>query len=477
MNQSTRSKVKMIGIQARIGAILAQHKLLIIIVAGLLIRIPLMPITAHPYDVYAWYTLSMDSLKNPTVYVYNFPPLWLSYMMFPIAHAYSLLAQVFPTGTIPMASLPSALNFYPSMGVDYVPGMLFNTIVKIPLLISDILMTLLLYKIVMEFTKNKRLAEKAALLWFLNPFVIWISAGWGMWDTMPALFSLLSFYLIIKKRITLSAVSLSLGVASKLYPALFIVPLAFFILKSNSFDEKRKSIFKFLSVFLASSVLLFLPYFDMVASFFSSYFMANPASSVADSLANPLGFGLTYWSLYSLNRLFNFPVNTALLTVASVGSIVFALVSFILVYWRTSKTTFNKQAFQLTLAMVLPVLVLFLSYRIIPEQWFVWALPFLIILSVGEQVKGVYYWTASFVALLYVVLNCPLPFFFLPLAPWHTNTLLGMVYDFWKIDVQRILLLAILGLLFSILMLTILLKLTRFRLPTRHRVTSLSKGS
>ena len=32
-----------------------------------------MPIVAHPYDVYAWYTLSLDFLKNPTFNIYSFP--------------------------------------------------------------------------------------------------------------------------------------------------------------------------------------------------------------------------------------------------------------------------------------------------------------------------------------------------------------------------------------------------------------------
>jgi hypothetical protein len=410
-------------------------------------------------------------LKNPTFNIYSFPPLWYCYTLFPIAHVYDWLARFIPTGTIPLSSLPPELNFYPSMDIEYVPGMLFNTIVKLPLLISDLLVTLLLYRIVKETTANTGLAEKAAFLWFLNPFLTWVSAGWGMWDTMPALFSLASFYLILKKRITLSAISLSLGVASKLYPALFIVPIAFYILKSNSFDEKGKNSFKYFIVFLATSALLFLPYFGIISSFFSSYFMANPASSALDSVTNPLGFGLTYWSLYSLNRLVNLPISAELVTIVSVGSIMLVFVSLMLVYWRISKITFNKQAFDLALVMVLPVLAMLLSYRIIPEQWFIWALPFLIVLYVGRQVKGIYFWGASFIALLYAILNCPLPFFFLPLAPWHTNTLLGMVHAFWGIDFHRILLLAILGLTFSITIILILLRLLRCHSPNGKEVT------
>ena len=62
-----------------------------------------------------------------------------------------------------MASLPSALNFYPSFNIQYVPGMLFDFVVKIPFLISDIAIAFLLYKIVVELTHSKGLAEKASV--------------------------------------------------------------------------------------------------------------------------------------------------------------------------------------------------------------------------------------------------------------------------------------------------------------------------
>src|SRR5512138_987465 len=126
MSQMMRCRVEsLIQIQTHLSMALSKHKLATIIVAGIVLRLLLMPIAAHPYDVYAWYTLSLDSLKNPSFNLYNFPPLWYNYMIFPIAHLYDWLAKFIPTGTIPMATLPSALNFYPSLNIEYVPGMLF----------------------------------------------------------------------------------------------------------------------------------------------------------------------------------------------------------------------------------------------------------------------------------------------------------------------------------------------------------------
>ena len=440
----------------------SKHRLAGILAVGIVVRVILMPISAHPFDVYAWYSMSMGILKNGPFTLVSVPPLWYHYMMIPVAYSYGWLRGLFSSGAIPMSSLPSALNFYPSY-VTVVPGMLFDTIVKTPFLLSDIAITFLLYKTVEELTRSKALAEKAAFLWFLNPFVIWISAAWGMWDTLPALFSLLAFYLLLKKRISLSAVCLSLGVALKFYPALFLLPIGVYLLKTGPNEIKRKNTLTFFSVFAIATVLLFLPYLGMIPSFFTYYFAPSSTISgaVPNQITNPIAFGLTYWSLYLLNRLTNLPITATFISIASFASTVLVVVALGLVYWKTSKLTFQKPAYDLALVLLLPVLALFLSYRIICEQYFVWAIPFLVILCVGGRVKVAFYWGASIAALLYVVLNCPLPFFFLPLAPWYTNTLLAMVYTVWSVFSVLIVLLAILGCVFSILLIFIILQLAR----------------
>lgn len=420
-----------------------------------------MPISAHPFDVYAWYSLSNSIIQNGPFSVEFFPPLWSHYMMIPVAYAYEWLVQVFPSwaGAYPLSSLPAALNPDPILNIQFVPGLLFSFVSKVPFLISDILVALLLYKTVEHLTRNKGLAEKAAFFWFLNPFVIWISAGWGMWDTMPALFSLAAFYLLLKKRIALSAVCLSLGVASKLYPALFLVPIAIFIFKTSPPSEKWKNGAKFFSVFSVASVLLFAPYLGRMVSFFSNIIF--PSSVAVGTSGVPIS--LSYWSLFSLNLLFQNPTVFSLANQASVVSPVLGGVFLVIVYWRISKLKFHDAAFDLGGAMLLSLLAWFLSFWLFVEQWFVWVLPFMIVLCVGGRIRSALYWSPSFVALSFAFLNCLLPFFFLPLAPWYTNTLLGMVYAIWAIGSIRIILLSILGCVFSILLVFILLQLSKMK--------------
>jgi uncharacterized membrane protein len=368
--------------------------------------------------------------------------------MIPVAYLYSGLSAMLSPSTISMSTLPSALDFYPSYNITVVPGLLFNFIVKIPFLISDVLIALILYKIVGEFTGKKPLAQSAALLWFLNPFVIWISASWGMWDTLPALFSLAAMYLIIKRRFALSAVSLSLGVAAKLYPAVFLVPLIFYLYKTSNPNLRLRNLGVFIGPFVGSSLLLFLPYLRTATNFIADFFLVGSGGSVETIIPlGPFSFGLTYWSLASHLNLGSDGV-----LFVSVASIVLFVVALLLVYWRSSKLSFKSPVSDLSIAMLFCVAALLLSYRIVCEQWVIWAIPFLVILCVTGRLRKSVFLGLSVFALLYAVLNCPLPFFFLPLAPWVTDTLLGMVYFIWSGESVRIAVLAISACLFSLLL-------------------------
>lgn len=446
----------------RLNEFVLRHKLATVLIVGISVRLFLMPISAHPFDMYVWYSISENILKNGLFVLQGFPPLWAHYMLVPVAYAYSGLSQLVPTGAISMSSLPSALNFYSSYSIEVVPGLLFNFIAKVPFLISDVLVAFLLYKIVGEVTRNEGLAVAASVLWFLNPFVIWISAGWGMWDTLPALFSLLSLYFLVKGRFAYSAVSLSLGVALKLYPVVFLVPFVFYLYRASSAGDRTKNFVRFFGVFAVSSLIVFLPYLGAIGVFFEDFFLLQSGSGIGRiTPLGPLGYGLTYWSIYSLNQLFNVPVNASFVFYASAASLLLVVVALMLVYWRTSRFSFKMPVLDLSTAMVFSVAALLLSYRIVSEQWIVWLLPFLVIVCISGNIRRRVLWAISLFALLYAVLNCPLPFFFLPLSPWISNVLLDMVYFVWWVDALRIVLLAVLGCVFSAALLLLVLRLNK----------------
>ena len=120
---------------------------------------------------------------------------------------------------------------------------------------------------------------------------------------------------------------------------------------------------KFYSVFAALSFLLFLPYLGMIASFFTNYFLPNPTATgaVTNPIDSPLGFGLTYWSVYLLNRLIKLTVTSTFISVMSIVSIGLVTAALFLVYWRTSKLSFQKPAYDLAFIMLLPLFAFFLT--------------------------------------------------------------------------------------------------------------------
>ena len=111
------------------------------------------------------------------------------------------------------------------------------------------------------------------------------------------------------------------------------MPVAIYIFKLSPVGDRWKNNLKFFSVFTATTVLLFLPYLGMIESFFTSSFVSNPSTSgaVANQVTNPVAFGLSYWSLYQLNRLLNFPITAGFVSFVSTASIVLVAVALGLV--------------------------------------------------------------------------------------------------------------------------------------------------
>jgi hypothetical protein len=155
-------------ILGRMRIFFSSHGLALTLTVGIALRLILMPISAHPFDMYVWYNDSKSILANGPLYLQGFPPLWYHYLMVPVAYLYSALSAILPTGTIQCLHCHqrSTSTF---IHITVVPGLLFNFISKIPFLISDIIIALLLYKLVGEYTGKKPLAQTAALLWFVNP--------------------------------------------------------------------------------------------------------------------------------------------------------------------------------------------------------------------------------------------------------------------------------------------------------------------
>ena len=100
------------------------------IAIGILIRLVLMPFFAHPYDVFAWYSFYLDASNDISSLVLNFPHLW-KITLFPFFLLYSFLSELTGLEAFSTEILPSILQ--PQWGIEFVPGVLFNFVSKIPI--------------------------------------------------------------------------------------------------------------------------------------------------------------------------------------------------------------------------------------------------------------------------------------------------------------------------------------------------------
>ncbi|MEM3018340.1 MAG: hypothetical protein QXO25_05625, partial [Candidatus Bathyarchaeia archaeon] len=244
-----------------------------VLAAGILTRVALMPLTAHPFDVYVWHRLILGILENPTAVTF-FPPM-LFYTLVPVAFIYEWSSSVLGASPTPLESLPEILNPDPRYGIQYITDLSFNTLVKAPFLVADILAAVTIFKLTEDLFRDRAKASWAAAVWFLNPYLILISAVWGMFDSLPALFSVFSMWMLLRRRLDLSALAMAVAVGYKLYPAAFFLPTILFVLNSGH-SASRKTALRYILVFTASSFILFLPAISQSLSFSQGLFTGPP---------------------------------------------------------------------------------------------------------------------------------------------------------------------------------------------------------
>jgi uncharacterized membrane protein len=363
-----------------------------------------------------------------------------------------------------MDSLPAELDLS-RVGWDriaLVPGLMFNTTIKIPFVLADTLTACILYRLVRGRASGRDAALVAAL-WYLNPYTIWISSAWGMFDSLPVFFAILASKQTLEKRNAVSAVCLAISAAYKLYAFFLLVPFLLYLKKNST----TRNLLTFAGAFSVTSAFLFLPVWSeacrVLLAIVGLTGTTHSPSLSAIGTSDLVGFGLTYWSVGLV-----FQLNGRLVVACSLILLLFGL-AFV---WRRSLSETHPDLFQVQLSTLL---VFFLCYPVIPEQFFMWAVPYLAILSQEQSVRKIQFWSCSAVAFVHSVTQLTLPYYMLPLAQ-RIGGLLTLMVDVVRpyrmigkpfpgasfvpsVTVGSVWL-AFLGILFSIIILSILVRLT-----------------
>jgi hypothetical protein len=416
------------------------------VIAGLGVRLALAPFTAHPFDMYVFYLISRAIVGGGTVTSTKMGYIPMEYYtLVPVSYLYFYLSGVLSIHPQVLSSMPGILQSAASWTIPKgttVPlstDWFYNLVEKTPLIIADLVGGIVLYRIVLPLY-GERIASYAFILWFLNPMLIWVSAVWGMFDTLPALFTLLATYFLLRGSFLFSALSLSIATGYKLYPIFLAVPL--FVYGYRSTGSLKKMVAP-IALCISMDTGLFFPGVAQVFSTTIQYLawaIGNPSKQPWQT------FGLTYWSLAPL-----LPISGGVVSLLSTASLVILGLCFsTLAVLKMRKENSSSSSSDLFFWELVSLSAIFFSYRAVAEQWFIWILPFLILLLAGKAIGKGFVVGLSVLAMLYSWTNSLFIAFFLPLSKYNTSVLEVLARASGSLTSYRLDLMASFGTLFTI---------------------------
>jgi len=258
---------------------------------GTILRIVIGFYTSHPNDEEVWYITAVNMLSGQGspygTWYFSYPPVW-TYIYLPFVSIGSLFSN------------PYLFSIRINLSGTVVPVMspLFNFVVKLPIIVGDIFVGLIIHRFVSIF-KDEQAARKAFIFWFFNPLVIYTGAILAQFDVLPALTSLLAFVFFMERKYFLAGISLGVAIMGKIYPVYFIPLYITFFFKSDPSKEIEwktsiSRLMLFLAGILLTGIILLLPIlaFNSFPYFFEGIFRRG-------EYITSIG-GLTPWNLIYL---------------------------------------------------------------------------------------------------------------------------------------------------------------------------------
>lgn len=209
-----------------------------ILILGLVIRIILMPLLTYGYDFTHW-ALTMQHIQAGHglygVDGFWYTPVW-GYVLGGMSAFLNLIGMA-GYGQLFDAALPiENLEWFAYTAT--LTTLPFNFVVKIPLIITDVIIGYLIYRMIKERTGDEKKATYGFALWFLCPLVIYTSAVHGMFDNISVLFMVLSVYALYKGHDFLAGASLAVAVLTKMFPAYILFVLIAYLAMKHKGDVR-----------------------------------------------------------------------------------------------------------------------------------------------------------------------------------------------------------------------------------------------
>lgn len=195
-----------------------------ILILGLLLRVILAFLVWHPdlNNHVDWgirfFEYGPQGFYAPQANVWNYtwpnqPPGTI--LMF--AGVYKFFEATFKGLMFVNTSLPA----FPSGIISFFEDTLYQAMLKLPAIISDLVIAYVIYKIFVDM-KKRSLGLLGAAFFLFNPVIWYNSSIWGQTDAVVNALCLLSIYLLLKRNISMAAVLLAASVYTKVSLAIFV---------------------------------------------------------------------------------------------------------------------------------------------------------------------------------------------------------------------------------------------------------------
>lgn len=328
-----------------------------VFLVGLLIRLFVMPFTGH-YDIrginFAVYNLPYKGITNvyevaahgPVDYLVNVN-FGRDYFIYP------------PLNYFTLGSFMTILKpFYGSDFVNWIQGYgsdiqkvithphvwRYLFLMKIPYLFFDIL---LLY-ILTQFFSKKSDQIRAIKYWWLNPIVLFLPYVWGQFDIIPACFMLLGVLQGLKNRSYQAVLLFGLAAAFKNYP-LILLPFLAVIFGKNIWH-----MIKLMVAGMMPFILTTMPFWNH--EFFRRSVLFSWQSQKMMDFSWVMGIGETVYPFF-------------------IGY-------FLILAWTIYSL---RGRYDQIMAPTTMVLTWYYATTNFHQQWFMWVLPYLVIMAVKDQ--------------------------------------------------------------------------------------------
>ena len=347
---------------------LLRHPVFLIATAGIAVRLLIFPFAEVGYDADCWAVIIRNLESGQGLYRlegYYYTPVWGYSLSFQ-----SVMQELFLHIDVMGRRVPEAfpVETYSVWWSANATSVTFNFFLKIPFLISDLIVGYLIYWLIKDLTKDMKKAVIGFALWFLSPLVICVTSISGMFDTFSVLFALLCVIMVRKDKLFLGGVLFVFAVLTKFFPIyLIFILLAYIIVKHRDDGKALRSVIIAAAGALTAFFVLMAPQIaggELSESFLfltSRATNENHFGSFADILLNPA------------------------VIAGAAGIAVSAILGYLLT--KKSKETLDGSFFKYALLIMLSV---FISPGL--PQYLVLLIPFLAIYTVTADSRFKWCW-------------------------------------------------------------------------------------